>query len=138
MVLPHKNLIKIGYKIKAYREANNLTQEQLADMMNCNFKTVGNLENDRTMPDLKQIINLCDILDVTMDELFSDALPKTSEPVSFSEKEDTYPTLVSRKITSDSINKLHKTELLIQKIKKLSEKELEITNSLVDSLLIYR
>ena len=48
MGLPHKNLFKIGYKIKAYRLADKLTQEQLADMMNCNFKTIGNLENDRT------------------------------------------------------------------------------------------
>ena len=39
MVLPNKNIFKIGYKIKAFRKANNLTQEQLADKMNCNFKT---------------------------------------------------------------------------------------------------
>ena len=62
MVLPNKNIFKIGYKIKAFRKANNLTQEQLADKMNCNFKTIGNLENDRTMPDLKQVINLCEVL----------------------------------------------------------------------------
>ncbi len=137
MGLPHKNLFKIGYKIKAYRLANKLTQEQLADMMNCNFKTIGNLENDRTMPDLKQVINLCDILGITMDELFVDAFTKTAEPL-VAEPEDTYPPLVKRQVTADSINKLHKIELLSQKIKKLSEKELNIADTLIDSLLKYR
>jgi len=88
MVLPNKNIFKIGYKIKAFRKANNLTQEQLADKMNCNFKTIGNLENDRTMPDLKQVINLCDVLNVSMDELFAGTLSKTENFIEPSEDDD--------------------------------------------------
>ena len=100
MVLPNKNIFKIGYKIKAFRKANNLTQEQLADKMNCNFKTIGNLENDRTMPDLKQVINLCDVLNVSMDELFAGTLSKTDNFIEPSEDDEGYPKLVSRQISA--------------------------------------
>ena len=96
MSSPKKSLFNIGYKIKAFREANNLTQEQLADLMNCNFKTVGNLENDRTVPDLKQIINLCDVLNISMDELFADVLHKTDGFVEPSENDESYPFFVNR------------------------------------------
>ena len=61
MVLPNKNIFKIGYKNQSFRKANNLTQEAACRQNELNFKTIGNLENDRTMPDLKQVINLCDV-----------------------------------------------------------------------------
>lgn len=135
MVLPNKNIFKIGYKIKAFREANDLTQEQLADLMNCNFKTVGNLENDRTMPDLKQVINLCDVLNITMDELFADVLKKTSGYVEPSENEDGYPFFVNRKISDIPLKELKKAETAAMKLKKLKENELNIINDMIDSLL---
>lgn len=135
MALPNKNIFKIGYKIKAFREASKLTQEQLADLMNCNFKTIGNLENDRTMPDLKQVINLCDVLGITMDELFSEVLRKTDGFVEPSENEDGYPFFVNRRIPNLSLNLMKKIETVSIKIKKLNEKELNIVETLVDSLL---
>ena len=134
MALPNKNIYKIGYKIKAFREANNLTQEQLADLMNCNFKTIGNLENDRTMPDLRQIINLCDVLGITMDELFSNTLQKTEKFIEPSDKEDDYPKLVNRRISDSSTNYLQRIETLLHKMHKMNEKELNIVESLIDSL----
>lgn len=110
MVLPNKNIFKIGYKIKAFRKANNLTQEQLADKMNCNFKTIGNLENDRTMPDLKQVINLCDVLNVSMDELFAGTLSKTENFIEPSEDDEGYPKFVSRRISAFPSNHLQRLE----------------------------
>lgn len=135
MVLPNKNIFRIGYKIKAFRKANNLTQEQLADKMNCNFKTIGNIENDRTMPDLKQVINLCDILNISMDELFAETLSKTSTLIEPSEKEDSYPKLVNRNISTLSSNQLLRMESLLLKIREMSDKELNIMESVADSLI---
>lgn len=137
MALPNKNIFKIGYKIKAFREANNLTQEQLADLMNCNFKTIGNLENDRTMPDLKQVINLCDVLNVTMDELFAESLYKTDTPNEPSENEEGYPKLVSRKVSQSSSNRLRRLETISLKLRNLSDKDLNIVDVLIDSLQKY-
>lgn len=134
MGLPNKNIYKIGYKIKAYRESNRLTQEQLADLMNCNFKTIGNLENDRTMPDLRQIINLCDVLNVTMDELFSSTLCKTEKLNEPSENEEGYPKLVNRKTSDSSTNHLQRIEMMSIKMRNMSEKELNIIEDVIDSI----
>lgn len=135
MVLPNKNIYKIGYKIKAFREANNLTQEQLADLINCNFKTIGNIENNRTMPDLKQIINLCDVLNVSMDELFADILAKTDTLNEPSETEESYPHLVSRRVSNISSNYLQRLEKITLKLRSMTEKELNIIESLIESLI---
>ena len=134
MATPKKSLFNIGYKIRAFREANNLTQEQLAAFMNCNFKTVGNLENDRTVPDLKQIINLCDVLKISMDELFADVLHKAEHSAEAADDENTAP-FAGRKIAGISPEQLQKIETLSLKLRNLSEKELSITDSLIDSLL---
>ncbi len=135
MSSPKKSLFNIGYKIKAFREANNLTQEQLADLMNCNFKTVGNLENDRTVPDLKQIINLCDVLNISMDELFADVLHKTDGFVEPSENDESYPFFVNRRVADVPLSQLKKLETLSLKLRKLNEKELNIVDALIDSLM---
>lgn len=134
MALPNRNIYKIGYKIKAFREANNLTQEQLADLINCNFKTIGNIENDRTMPDLKQVINLCDVLKIPMDELFAETLAKTDTFNEPSETDDGYPHLISRRVTEVSTYYLQRLETLSLKLRSLSEKELNIVEGLIDSL----
>lgn len=135
MVLPNKNIYKIGYKIKAFREANNLTQEQLADLINCNFKTIGNIENNRTMPDLKQVINLCDVLNVSMDELFADILAKTDTLNEPSEADESYPHLVSRKVSDVSSNYLQRLEKITLNLRKMTDKELNITEILIESLI---
>ena len=135
MVLPNKNIFRIGYKIKAFRKANNLTQEQLADKMNCNFKTIGNIENDRTMPDLKQIINLCDILNISMDELFSETLSKTEKIIEPSESDEGYPKLVRRQISSYPANRLQRLETLSIKLRSMNDKELNILEAVIDSLI---
>ena len=135
MVLPNKNIFKIGYKIKAFRKANNLTQEQLADKMNCNFKTIGNLENDRTMPDLKQVINLCDVLNVSMDELFAGTLSKTENFIEPSEDDEGYPKFVSRRISAFPSNHLQRLESMSIKMRSMSEKELNIVEAVIDSVI---
>ena len=134
MATPKKSLFNIGYKIRAFREANNLTQEQLAALMNCNFKTVGNLENDRTVPDLKQIINLCDVLKISMDELFADVLHKAEHSAEAADDENAAP-FAGRKFAGISPEQLQKIETLSLKLRNLNEKELSITDSLIDSLL---
>lgn len=138
MVLPNKNIFKIGYKIKAFRKANNLTQEQLADKMNCNFKTIGNLENDRTMPDLKQVINLCDVLNVSMDELFAGTLSKTDNFIEPSEDDEGYPKFVSRQISAFPSNHLQRLESMSIKMRSMSEKELNIVEAVIDSVISNR
>ena len=127
--------LQLGLKIAYYRKLRGLTQEQLADKMNCNFKTIGNLENDRTMPDLKQVINLCDVLNVSMDELFAGTLSKTENFIEPSEDDEGYPKFVSRRISAFPSNHLQRLESMSIKMRSMSEKELNIVEAVIDSVI---
>ena len=61
--------IKIGKFIAENRKNKNLTQEQLAEKLGITRKSVSRWENGNTMPDLSLFKPLCDILDITINEL---------------------------------------------------------------------
>ena len=65
------NQEKIGKFILECRKKKNLTQEQLAEKLNVSDRTIGNWENGRNMPDLSLFKPLCEILDITINELLS-------------------------------------------------------------------
>ena len=53
--------------LKKARKMRGLTQKDLADKLNFNEMTISNYENQKTEPDIKTIIELCAILDVSAD-----------------------------------------------------------------------
>ena len=59
----------IGSKIKTLRRARDLTQESLAEYLGISPKAVSQWECDRTSPDISQIPLLCNLFEVTSDEL---------------------------------------------------------------------
>jgi len=59
----------IGSRIKALRRARDLTQESLAEYLGISPKAVSQWECDRTSPDISQIPLLCNLFEVTSDEL---------------------------------------------------------------------
>ena len=62
---------KIGKFIAECRKNNKLTQEQLAEKLGVTSKSISRWENGKTMPDLSLMRPLCDILDITINELIS-------------------------------------------------------------------
>lgn len=60
----------IGEKIRELRKKNNVTQEQLAEVLSVSFQAVSKWENGRSMPDIEQLPRLAKYFGVTMDELF--------------------------------------------------------------------
>lgn len=54
-------------RIKALRKEKGLTQQELADMLNVAGNTLGYWENGHYEPDLKALIKLADIFDVSVD-----------------------------------------------------------------------
>lgn len=62
---------KIGKFIAECRKDNKLTQEQLAEKLGVTSKSISRWENGKTMPDLSLMRPLCDILDITINELIS-------------------------------------------------------------------
>ena len=65
------NQIKIGRFIAEERKRANLTQIQLAEKLNITDRAVSKWETGRAMPDSSIMLELCDILDITVNELLN-------------------------------------------------------------------
>lgn len=63
------NQMTIGGYIAKKRREENLTQEQLAEMLEISNKTISKWENGKCMPDYSIIQELCDYLHITISEL---------------------------------------------------------------------
>lgn len=60
---------KIGRKIAMIRKEKDLTQMELADMLNISFQAVSNWERGETMPDVSKLPEIAQIFDVSIDDI---------------------------------------------------------------------
>ena len=65
------DLVKIGKFIAKCRKNKNLTQYQLAEKLFVTDRAVSKWENGRSLPDSSIMINLCNCLDITVNELLA-------------------------------------------------------------------
>ena len=63
--------IKIGKFIAERRKKNNLTQMQLAEKLNITDRAISKWENGKAMPDSGVMLELCNELKITVNELLS-------------------------------------------------------------------
>ena len=63
--------IKIGKFIAECRKKNNLTQMQLADKLNITDRAISKWENGKGMPDSSIMLDLCNELKISVNELLS-------------------------------------------------------------------
>ena len=56
-------------RLKELRAANGFSQERLAELLNVSRQTVSSWENERSYPDVHNLIMLCDIYSVSLDDL---------------------------------------------------------------------
>lgn len=63
--------IKIGKFIAEYRKKNNLTQMQLAEKLNITDRAISKWENGKSMPDSSIMLDLCNELKISVNELLS-------------------------------------------------------------------
>lgn len=61
--------LNIGLRIRQCRKAKNMTQQELADLLQISVHTLANYENNRTIPGLSFMSALADVLHTTMDDL---------------------------------------------------------------------
>ena len=73
------NQEKIGKFIAKIRKEKNMTQQELADKLNVTDRAIGNWENGRRMPDIVFFKPLCQILDISLNELLSGERIKEAE-----------------------------------------------------------
>lgn len=63
--------MKIGRFIAESRKKKNLTQMQLAEKLNITDRAVSKWENGRSLPDSSIMLELCGLLDITVNDLLS-------------------------------------------------------------------
>lgn len=59
----------IGRRLAELRCERGLSQEELAAQVGVSTRTVGNIEREKTMPDLSILIDLADLFEVSLDFL---------------------------------------------------------------------
>lgn len=60
---------KIGMKIAALRKAKDMTQPELADKMMVSYQAGANWERGNSLPDISKLVELSQILEVSIEEL---------------------------------------------------------------------
>lgn len=71
---------KIGKFIAELRKEHNLTQEQLAEILGVSNRSVSRWENGKNMPDVSLFIPICELLNISVNELIiGERLDKTEK-----------------------------------------------------------
>lgn len=63
--------MKLGSRIKQLRKERGLTQEQLADAVKVHWRTISNLERDKTHPKSDLLARLARLFGTTIDNLLN-------------------------------------------------------------------
>lgn len=64
-------LIKLGKNIQKARKIKNLSQNELAEILNISREHLAKLETAKRRISLKLLFTLCDVLKITEQELFN-------------------------------------------------------------------
>ena len=92
----------LGLKVRAMREAANMTQEELAAICDVSWRTISNLERGTVVPDLFMIYRIAKNFDVRIDELLDHQI-----------------------INQKSLSRLKKENIIIEKIKQIDDNILD-------------
>lgn len=63
-------MIEFGKKIKELRKEKNITQKQLAEILQVTESTIGNYEINRIRPSHEILLAIAEYFDVSLDELY--------------------------------------------------------------------
>ena len=72
------NYEKLGLRIKSIRISKNLTQENLAQLVDCNVSHISNIENNHTKVSLIVLLSIANALNTSIDYLLLDQYENTS------------------------------------------------------------
>lgn len=69
----------LGERICRARSARNLSQAALAEALGVSRQSVSKWETDQAVPDLDKLVKLCELFDISLDELVRGAKPVPGE-----------------------------------------------------------
>lgn len=79
-VIENKDILKvIGTKIQEARKEKGYTQEYVAEKIDKSVDTFRGIENGRSVGSLESLLNICNVLEITLDYIFADLLNKKGE-----------------------------------------------------------
>ena len=79
-VIENKDILKvIGSRIQEARKNKGYTQDYVAEKIDKSVDTYRGIENGRSVGSLESLLNICNILEITLDYIFADLLEKKTE-----------------------------------------------------------
>ena len=108
----------IGQTIKKLRKNADMTQEELAEMLSISSQAISRWETDSAMPDISLLPSLCNIFNVSADELLGIDIVKQDEEINEIRKEADEKSSrgyfkEARGILEDGLRKFPKSYLLM-------------------------
>lgn len=64
--------MNLGKTLQDLRKAKNISQEQMAEILNVSRQTISNWENSKSYPDILMLIKLCEIYKISLDDLLKE------------------------------------------------------------------
>lgn len=80
--------MKISEKIYELRKKNNLSQEELADKLDVSRQTISKWELGESSPDFDKIVPLCEVFNISTEELLRDRKIEEKESITTTKKPD--------------------------------------------------
>ena len=74
-------LKELGPKVKKARIAKGYTQEYVAEHINISTDLLRNIENSRNIGSVPTLLNLCNLLEITMNDLFIDFITEPNNSI---------------------------------------------------------
>lgn len=76
-VLKNEDILKvIGTKIQNARKQKGYTQDYVAEKIDKSIDIYRSIENGRSVGSVASLLNICNVLEITMDEIFYDLIDK--------------------------------------------------------------
>lgn len=73
--------MELGKQIKKYRNEANLSQEELAEKVYVSRQTISNWENDKSYPDIKSLVLMSEVFNVSLDNLIKGDLERMKKEI---------------------------------------------------------
>ena len=73
--------MNLGQRLMDLRKEKKLSQERVADILNVTRQTISKWETDQSLPDFDKIGPICDLFEITADELINGKKSNNIEPI---------------------------------------------------------
>lgn len=111
--IPREYKIKIGANVRKWRNLKSIKQKQLARTLNLSEAAMSNIENDLTNINLRQLEDIANAIDVTVEQLLSDPEDSYNNASENSEKKTT---IFEKELLTAMIGSLMKKDEQLEKI----------------------